>query len=99
MKEALGNCDLERIQNSGYIKNYKEFNCTKGPQIYINEPIAFNKIKSYGLRKNKCKWEANNQKQSRRKFESMKTTEHDNVWPNFYRICIRITEMQRSSQD
>ena len=33
---------MEILQNSGYNNNHL---CTKGPQIYINEPIAFNKIR------------------------------------------------------
>ena len=36
---------MERMQNSGYNKNYKEIHCTKGPQIYIYEPKALNKIR------------------------------------------------------
>ena len=64
---------MERIQNLGYNKNCKQFLCTKGPQMYINEPIAFNKIRVKSQLKVigeerislfhgvfKCKWEANN---------------------------------------
>ena len=63
---------MERIQNSGFNKNYKQLLYKKGSQIHINEPIAFNKIRAVSQlrvmgeeRINlfngvKCKREANN---------------------------------------